>query len=286
MLSKSTLLGSVLILLGAANHPPFFAEAEEVYFNDGGKYNTSQTYPSHNIFVMNGTTLSLVEGHLVTAPPDGKSGEDAIRVEDSTFYAKSGSIYGGLGVGGSGVTVTTNRNSGFQGKAVFEAGVEVYGGDAIRQTTTKGGDAVQILHDGSEALFNGGVFTPGAGCSIQVCGQPTSDGNSLQVLYGKAIIMGGDFTGNFYSEKGTIEVHGCVKFNGEKITGVLSDGSNIDVTFSGGENDVSVVYSDSTCPPSTETETETPNNKAVQEYSAKFVVFTSLVMGYFITSFN
>ena len=183
------------------------------------------------------------------APPNGDDGDDAIRVEDAIFYGIQGVISGGLGVGGSGVTITTNRDSGVTSHASFEPGVEVYGGNAVRETTTRGGDAVQVLHDGSEAIFNGGKFVPGTGCTINVCGELTTDGNSLQVLQGRAIVKGGKFFGNFYSDKGTIEVHGCVKYDGEKITGVLLDGSSIDVVFKkkGGEQPM-IVYSDSTCP--------------------------------------
>lgn len=82
---------------------------------------------------------------------------------------------------------------------------------------------------------------------MNVCGVKTDDGNALQVLYGKAIIKGGMFEGNIYSLSGDIEVHGCVKFDGEIITGVLLNGNEIDAKFNGQPNDLQIVYDESVC---------------------------------------
>jgi len=172
------------------------------------------------------------------------------------------------------VTVTTNRNSEFQAKATFEDGVTVHGGDAIRQTTTRGGDAVQVLHAGSEAVFKGGVFTPGAGCTVQVCGQPTSTGNSVQVLNGKATVMGGKFNGNFFCDQCDIEIHGCVELKNGKITGNLLDGSRIDVVYDGSENDVIIVYDDSVCPEKQEETSSATKNRTFQSTTLRLCIFS------------
>ncbi len=278
--SKRILVGCIA-LTGDIVNISHSVKADQVYFVDGGEHQTSQGYPEHNIFIVNGTTLSLVDGISIVAPSNGKDGEEAVRVEDAFFYAKNGSISGGLGVGGSGVTITTNRNSEFQAKATFEEGVTVYGGDAIRETTTRGGDAVQILHAGSEAVFHGGVFTPGAGCTVQVCGQPTSSGNSLQVLNGKATVMGGKFNGNFFCDQCDIEIHGCVELKNGKITGNLLDGSRIDVKYDGSDNDLIIVYDDSVCPEKQEQASSATKNRKYQSTIVRLCV--SLILSFYLS---
>ena len=47
----------------------------------------TQNYESHNIFIVNGTTVTL-DGYTITAPSKNDDGEDAVRVEDATFIAK------------------------------------------------------------------------------------------------------------------------------------------------------------------------------------------------------
>lgn len=98
-----------------------------------------------------------------------------------------------------------------------------------------------------QVTFNGGKFTPGTGCTLTVCGVQTDDGNAIQILYGKSIIKGGVFEGNIYSISGIIEVHGCVDFDGEMITGYLMDGERIDVKYVGEENDLQIIYNNATC---------------------------------------
>ena len=138
-------------------------QGEQLWFNDAGSHVIDgQNLDARNVFVVNGTTLTLQTGRI-TAPDSGDDGEDAVRIEDATFVAMNGTISGGLGVGGTGVTVSTTRDSDFPSTATFHAGVEVYGGDATREETTKGGDAIQVLHSGSRAVINGGTFTPGKG---------------------------------------------------------------------------------------------------------------------------
>ncbi|KAL7525665.1 hypothetical protein ACHAWF_001460 [Thalassiosira exigua] len=229
-------------------------QGNRVWFSDtGGVHVIDQIYDSHNIFIANGTEVSLENGS-VTAPDSGDDGEDAIRVEDATFHAISGEIRGGLGIGGTGVTISTTRNSDFPpGNATFEAGIEVYGGDATRDDTTKGGDAVQVLQSGSEAIINGGTFVPGAGCTIKVCGVDTPNGVALHVIQGKAIVRGGSFQGNFYNMGGTIELHGCLEYDEEadKIQGALLDGSVLDVDWAqpkGQSSRPTIVFDKSSCP--------------------------------------
>ena len=212
----------------------------------------AQNYESHNIFIVNGTTVTL-DGYTITAPSKNDDGEDAVRVEDATFIAKDGIIWGGLGVGGSGVTVSTTRNSDYPpGVATFDAGMEVYGGDATRERTSKGGDAVQILQSGSVATFNGGRFVPGTGCTVKVCGVATDTGNAIQIIQGKAIVKGGTFEGNFNNLQGDIEIHGCVEYDEEteKITGTLLDGVDIDVLYTqpdGQNQPPAIVYNSEVC---------------------------------------
>ena len=186
---------------------------ERVWFKDMGNHAIEKDYEAHNIFIVNGTTVSL-ESWAITAPESNDDGEDAVRVEDATFHAKSGTIAGGHGVGGTGVTISTTRDSDHPpGTATFEAGVEVTGGAATRVETTQGGDAVQVIQRGSTATFNGGKFVPGTGCTMKVCGKVTDDGRALQVVQGTAIVKGGTFEGVLYNMAGTIELHGCVDYD-------------------------------------------------------------------------
>mmetsp|Transcript_31327 Transcript_31327/g.66673 ORF Transcript_31327/g.66673 Transcript_31327/m.66673 type:complete len:288 (+) Transcript_31327:68-931(+) len=228
-------------------------KGERVWFGDSKNFHVieGKDYNAHNIFVANGTTLTLESGTIV-APESGDDGESAIRVDDATFIAKKGKISGGLGVGGTGVTISTTRDSEYPpGSATFEAGVEVYGGDATRERTTKGGDAVQVLQAGSRAVINGGKFVPGTGCTVKACGTATGDGNALQVVQGEAIIKGGTFEGVLYNVGGDIALYGCVKFDKEtaKISGVLRDGSPIDIVYKGQKTLPSITYESKVCPP-------------------------------------
>lgn len=228
-------------------------QGERVWFQDEQSHQIDRDYEAHNIFIVNGTNVSLESGSI-TAPESGDDGEDAVRVEDATFHAKNGKIFGGLGLGGTGVTISTTRNSDYPpGTAIFEAGVEVYGGDATRDETTKGGDAVQVLQSDSTATFNGGKFVPGLGCTIKVCGTTTDNGVALQVIEGEAIVKGGNFEGVLYNYSGRIEVHGCVVYDkgAQKITGVLLDGSNIEVNYGqpkGSDRPPVIVYQPELCP--------------------------------------
>lgn len=74
---------------------------DRVWYNDMGIHSIAQDYGSHNIFILNGTTVTLENGWRVAAPESSSDGEDAIRVDDATFYGIKGSIHGGLGYGGS-----------------------------------------------------------------------------------------------------------------------------------------------------------------------------------------
>ena len=62
----------------------------------------------------------------------------------------NGTIIGGANFGGSGVTLSTSRDA-EQGATALFGGMTVYGGDAARNETTQGGDAVQVLQSGSKA---------------------------------------------------------------------------------------------------------------------------------------
>jgi len=254
---------------------------------DTGVHVIEEDYEAHNIFIVNGTTVSL-ENRSITAPDSGDDGEDAVRVEDATFHAISGKISGGLGVGGTGVTISTTRDSDHPpGTATFEAGVEVDGGDATREKTTKGGDAVQVLQSGSIANFNGGRFTPGTGCTIKVCGTATGDGVALQVIQGKAIVKGGTFEGVFYNVAGDIELHGCVVYDedAQKITGVLLDGSNIDVVYGQpkGQNRPPVIDYDSEVCPNKAPEPTPASNGGRKTMNRVALVGASFVLGVIIT---
>ncbi len=44
-----------------------------------------------------------------------------------------------------------------------------------------------------------------------------------------------------------VEVHGCMEFDGERIHGVLLDGSRMDVVYVGDKNDLDIVYDDAVC---------------------------------------
>lgn len=88
----------------------------------------------------------------------------------------------------------------------------------------------------------------------------TDDGNALQILYGKAIIRGGLWQGNIYSISGDIEVHGCVEFDGESITGTLLDGNKFNVAFVGQPNDVQIVYNETVCVDAAPSEADDSSN--------------------------
>jgi hypothetical protein len=237
---------------------------DRVWYNDMGIHSIAQDYGSHNIFILNGTTVTLENGWRVAAPESSSDGEDAIRVDDATFYGIKGSIHGGLGYGGSGITISTTRDSEYSpGTATFEAGFEVYGGDATREFTTKGGNAVQVLQSGSIIVINGGKYVPGAGCTIETCGVATDDGVALQVIQGKAVVKGGTYEGMFYNIEGDIEVHGCVVYDegSQMIVGVLTDGSDINVFYGqpGGQSRLPVImYHPDACPKEGAPESTTP----------------------------
>ena len=231
-----------------------WVSGDRVWFSDNtdAQLVIDQDYNDHNIFIVNGTTVSL-DGYAITAPKKSDDGEDAIRVEDATFIANNGTIKGGVEIGGTGVTISTTRGSDTPGIATFNDRVEVYGGDATRVDTTKAGDAVQILQSGSKATFNGGRFVPGTGCTIKVCGVQTDNGNAIQIIQGEAIIFGGVFDGNFYNLGGDVEVHGCVVYDEEvgTITGTLQDGSYINVKYvqpNGQDRPPNIVYQEEACP--------------------------------------
>ena len=267
MRSSSLLLLSILPL----------TESSRLTFSDGGNYTISSDYNDINIFVLNSTSLTLSDAaYTIIAPSSTDDGESAIRVENSHLYAKGGKVVGAAVIGGAGVTITTDKDRDSESYATFEAGVEIVGGSATRRSTTQGGNAVQIIQMGAQvwfcydkvavfcvcvaslssfayttyyvqAIFYGGKFTPGTGCTLEVCGVLTDDGNALQVLYGKAIIKGGQFEGNIYSISGEIDIHGCVELNEGRITGFLSDGNNIDVRYNGQTNDLTIVYNETVC---------------------------------------
>ena len=158
-----------------------------------------------------------------------------------------------------GLTLTTTRNSNTPAKATFDTAIRVYGGDASRNETTQGGDAIQILQSGSVATFLGGQIIAGKGCNQEICG--VIDGYAIKVIQGRAVIKGGMFQGEFYNLQGSIQIYGCVKFYDKdentdpiyddgksRIMGVLSDGSDINVVYVG-DDKPEIVYDELACPP-------------------------------------
>jgi hypothetical protein len=239
----------LVVLLSAAYLTPS-TNALRLYFNDSSTHqlDSTTTYDAHNIFVSSGSTLELINGAFITAPSSVDDGESAIRVDDAKFIGVNGTIIGGASVGGVGVTISTSRDSEFGGAdASFGSGMTVYGGDAARKETTQGGDAVQVLQSGSKATFEGGVYVAGKGCSPEVCGVTSYNGNAINVIMGEVIVKGGTFDGDFYNLKGSIQILGCVEYKNGRINGVLSDGSVIDVAYVG-EKQPDIVYSASVCP--------------------------------------
>ncbi|KAL7517945.1 hypothetical protein ACHAWX_002818, partial [Stephanocyclus meneghinianus] len=218
-----------------------------ISYSDGKSHTITQNYTDTNVFLRNGTTLTLTAHSVISAPPSSSDAEEAIRVENAVFIGRGGVIVGGELVGGAGVTVTTDKERDSVSMATFEKGIQVYGGSAGREYTTRGGNAVQILQVGAEVTFHGGTFVPGTGCTREVCGVRTDDGNSNQILHGKPFVKGGAFEGNIYSASGMVEVHGCMEFDGERIHGVLLDGSRMDVVYVGDKNDLDIVYDDAVC---------------------------------------
>eukprot|EP00580_Thalassiosira_gravida_P006553 CAMPEP_0201633034 /NCGR_PEP_ID=MMETSP0493-20130528/6468_1 /ASSEMBLY_ACC=CAM_ASM_000838 /TAXON_ID=420259 /ORGANISM="Thalassiosira gravida, Strain GMp14c1" /LENGTH=309 /DNA_ID=CAMNT_0048104671 /DNA_START=49 /DNA_END=978 /DNA_ORIENTATION=+ len=279
-----TMLVPTLLLLLLSISP---VRGDRMYFGDTTEFHVidGQDYESHNIFVVNGTTLTLENGSII-APDSGDDGESAVRIEDANFVAIEGIISGGMGVGGTGVTISTTRDSDYPpGIATFEAGVEVYGGDATRDETTKGGDAVQVLQSGSKAIINGGKFVPGTGCTIKVCGTEDADGVALQVVQGEAIIKGGSIEGDIVNVKGDIELHGCVEYDEEagKITGVLLDGSNIDVVYKGQGRRPSIISLPEVCGDETVAIARGSKNGGGSTFNHVALTSVSVVLGMIIT---
>ena len=233
------------------------ANAIRLYFNDNSTTQFLQniSYPSHNIFISSGSTLQLTNGATITAPSSVDDGESAIRIDDASFIGVNGTIIGGANFGGSGVTLSTSRDAKQGATALFGDGMTVYGGDAARNETTQGGDAVQVLQSGSKATFAGGTIVAGRGCNPEVCGV-SNNGNAIKVVMGEVIVKGGLFDGDFYNLQGSIQIHGCVEIveieeDGRRTTyinGVLSDGSDIDVAYVGEENQLDIVQDDAACP--------------------------------------
>lgn len=144
MRSAATLLLSLLPLTNSAR----------LTFSDGGNYTISSNYDDTNIFVLNSTSLTLSpDAYAINAPSSTDDGESAIRVENAYLYVHGGQIAGAANIGGSGVTVTTDKDRDSKSYATFEDGVEIIGGSAGRESTTKGGDAVQIIQQGAEVCF-------------------------------------------------------------------------------------------------------------------------------------
>ncbi|EJK68753.1 hypothetical protein THAOC_10039 [Thalassiosira oceanica] len=226
-----------------------------IYSSPPDSQSIRQDIDGFNVEILNGTTLTL-DGYSIVAPANNIAGDDAVRVQDATFIAKRGVIKGGLGVGGSGVTVTSTRDSREGGTAVFEEGVVVYGGDATRNETTQGGDAITILNEDSTVLINGGSFFAGLGCTNLSCGAQTADGVAIQNLAGRVVIKGGTFEGIIYNSLGTVEVHGCfLTFDDGKIEGTLLDGNGIDIEYvqPKGQDEPPLLITDM-CPDKQETE--------------------------------
>ena len=224
---------------------------DRVWYNSTGTYVIEDDYNNDNIYIVNGTRVYLENG-VITAPNSTDDGDHAVVVKDSTFYGKSGAIHGGMGIGGKGITISTTKGTdNSPGTATFEAGMEVYGGDAYNEDAGRG-IAVEILHNRTIVTFNGGKFNAGEGCKDDVCGE---NGVSVHVVRGKAIVKGGTFEGGFYNDRGDIEVHGCVVYNdnSQTIVGVLLDGSNIDVAYrqpTGQNIQPNITLSYSSCPES------------------------------------
>mmetsp|Transcript_19181 Transcript_19181/g.40179 ORF Transcript_19181/g.40179 Transcript_19181/m.40179 type:complete len:279 (-) Transcript_19181:148-984(-) len=275
------MLVPTLLLLQLSFAP---VRGDQVYFGDTTHVIDGQDYESRNIFVVNGTTLTLKNGSII-APDSGDDGESAVRIDDANFVAIEGTILGGMGVGGTGVTISTKRDSDYPGIATFEAGVEVYGGDATRDETTKGGDAVQVLHSGSKAIINGGKFVPGTGCTVEVCGTNHADGVALQVIQGEAVIKGGSIEGVIVNMKGDIELHGCVEYDEEagKITGVLLDGSNIDVVYKSEGRRPTIISLPEVCEDETGTRARGPENGGGSTINHVALTSVSVVLGMIIT---
>jgi hypothetical protein len=141
MRSYATLLLSLFPLTNSAR----------LTFSDGGNYTISSNYDETNIFVLNSTSLTLSsDAYSINAPSSTDDGESAIRVENAYLHVNGGKITGAANIGGSGVTITTDKDRDSKSYATFEDGVEIIGGSAGREHTTKGGDAVQIIQQGAE----------------------------------------------------------------------------------------------------------------------------------------
>ena len=60
---------------------------------------------------------------------------------------------GAPSIGGTGVTITTDKDRDSKSYATFEDGVEIVGGNAGRESTTQGGHAVSVLQMGAEVCI-------------------------------------------------------------------------------------------------------------------------------------
>lgn len=248
--SASLLVGAFLSALLA------LSSAERVEFSSGSSHSITQNYPSDNLYVLNGTTLTLDLGFNISAPASNDEGTQGVRVSDSTFLALSGTITGAPTTSGAAVYVTRSRITDFDARAEFFSGMVVVGGDASREKTTKAGSAIIVANLGAEVVIHGGSFAPGKGCSFNTCGTVTEDGDCIQVLQGKVVIKGGSFSGNFDVVSGEVVIHGCVENENKRITGFLADGSGINIPHTSCDNCIKIEYMADACPLTDETPTD------------------------------
>eukprot|EP00984_Skeletonema_dohrnii_P026228 scaffold15554_cov155-Skeletonema_dohrnii-CCMP3373.AAC.2 len=265
---------ALLLLIAALNLAT--TNAIRLHYNSSDTIHslTNSSYPSHNIFISGGSTLQLLNGASITAPSSVDDGESAVRIDDATFIAVNGTIIGGAGFGGIGVTISSSRD--FTAEASFGTGMAVYGGDAARNKTTQGGDAVQVIHAGSKATFDGGTkIVAGKGCSQEVCGV-SNNGNAIKVIMGEVIVKGGMFDGDFYNLQGSMQIYGCVEVRDGRIEGVLSDGSAIDVAYVGEEEQLEIVYDESVCPAAPTIDDPTSGVESARRFSLVLVSITTV----------
>jgi len=131
------------------------SNSARLIFSDGDNYTIGSNYEDTNIFVLNSTSLTLASDatYIINAPSSTDDGEIAIRVENAYLYAHGGKIIGSAGIGGTGVTITTDKDRNSKSYAIFEEGVEIVGGSAGRESTTQGGNAVAIIQRGAEVCL-------------------------------------------------------------------------------------------------------------------------------------
>lgn len=223
----------------------------DVVYNDGGEHDLVSTI-NEATYVSRGTTVNLNPNITLTGPRGYCIKNGAMYVSDSFLYANGGTISGNgdTSSGGqcpSGDAVEFRDGGGGTGIAEFYPGVVVRGGIG------NGASAIALRYAGySEVKIYGGTF---------MAGDPSFSASILKVQHGTVHVYGGEFVaqekqGNYFDwdvqgKNGIIKAYGCLGLRGDRLMGILLDGTPINVKFRVLGNDARLIIEEAgSCSPS------------------------------------